>query len=171
MSDFNRRQFTPDELRAIRRQKTSWLKGHPMLGPHLNHPGSQLFTIEQLLIILQLALGNTFLKVLLDTNAAVALQVARVILDDHLHEGDVSQKDLQVNLVVNCVVRLTRAQNLLLSRRFGYGEDLIRKGQFPAEFKLRIKEALFDQGALQSSSYMIVRVSETPNDPGIWMRD
>lgn len=164
MSDFTRKQFTSNDLRALSRQKTTWVISHPTLGKYLQLAGSRQFTIVQIMAILQTVLGETFLKHLLDNNATVTLGVARAILDDHMREGDLTQKDLQVNLVVNCVARVTRAQNLLPAQQFGYGEEIIRKGLFPPEFKLRIKEMLFDQGALQTPALIITHVQSNMRD-------
>jgi hypothetical protein len=170
MSDFARRTFTRVELEALRNKPAKWVREHPLFRKYIGHPGSKYFHTENYLAVMKEALGFTFCQVLFDLNPEVVLPVVRDILDDHMQDSDLPPKDLQVNLVVNCVVRLVRAKGLLQVQRYGYGEDIVRKGQFPAEFKLALKEALFDRNAINLSSYVIVRTSTHTGVLTTWMR-
>lgn len=146
MTPLERQSFTPESLRQIVPSRT---RLPVSLKPYLNVASeSPLFTGMQILAILNKALGEHVLLTFLAENCSQTYRTAGHVLDDHLRYADLRRKDLQVNLIVNLIVALTRAKNLHAALQFKYAEDLLRKLDLVSTVKVEMKEAMFDRQAL-----------------------
>lgn len=148
MNIITRQCFTPDSIRAIRPSKTRLPSSlRPFLDAAVE---STMFTIVHLLSIAYQVLNEKVLLVCLAENPTETIRTLGLVLEDHARYYDLKPKDLQLNLAVNLIVRLTRAQDMEPVKQFKYAEDLVRKCEFDSAFKLEIKQSMFDQQALQN---------------------
>lgn len=108
------------------------------------------FSIAQVLAVAVEALGESLLQAMLQENVEVVLPVISAIVEDHARECPLRQKDLQVNLVSNAITQLCHRSGKPVAGLFEEAERLIAKWALQGEFKLAVRQALFDRQAVLS---------------------
>lgn len=164
-----RRVFTAAQIAQL---PTHGVCKHPVLADYLAQTPARPGIAPELILAASVeALGPAVLGVFLTDNAEATLSTAGMIIEDHLRKEDLTPKDLQVNLVVNILVKCVRARNLPKEQRYVYGENLVRKCNFDNQFKLAIKKSLFDADAVNLPWLVIAHYNpKEPENPGIWMQ-
>lgn len=169
MTDFVRQALTAETVQAIRAFDQTTGTTYKQ---YMNIPTtSRYFKTPQLLAILQVVLGERILTYFLKEDSERTFYVAGNVIDDHMRINQLRGKDLQVNLVVNIILQIVRAQNLPKANRFGYGENMVRTCKFDPQFKHALKVAMFDCKAIDLPWLVIAHHFPDSLDPGIWMED
>lgn len=95
------------------------------------------------------ALGTRITRLLLQADAEQTLHVSAQVLADHAKSR--TRKDLQANLLVNVVKEVAQTQAEEPQETSRHCEDILRRCALEPEFKQKLKQTLFNDGALQSS--------------------
>lgn len=141
-----RQCFTPESLRQI---VPSRVRMPVALKPYIDCASeSTMFTALQMLAIGCQVIGERALLAFLKISPSETFRTMGYILEDHARFHELKPKDLQVNLIVNLVVRLTRLRGLHPAQEFKYAEDMLRQLELDSVVKVEMKEAMFDRHAL-----------------------
>lgn len=97
------------------------------------------------------ALGSRITRLLLQADAESTLHMGAQILADHSKASrSHKDKDLQANLMVNIVKEVAESTSQHPAQRFSACEDLLRRCSLEPDFKLRLKQELFDKNAINT---------------------
>lgn len=148
MNEFVRAVFTGETLLQLAR--TSVVPSSIPAAALKGKTSSVYLTTAQIVGGMVAVLGERVARTLLLTTPQTAVAVAGEVMDDHIRRTDRDPKDLQVNLAVNVVKDVTLQQDLPHAKRYGFGEEIIRKCGFDTDFKYALKCALFDRKEILS---------------------
>lgn len=153
MKEFTHQAFAPQFPRKV---SAARVRRSVALARYMNEPAPlSNFSTGQLLAVFSAVLSDRILLFFLKEDSDLTIRTIAAIVQDHERESARVPKDLQLNLVSNLIVRLTKARSMPLPKQFEYAETLIRRCEFDDEFKLALKKALFDRKALQCEYLMI----------------
>ena len=145
MTPFNRRSFQKAKINKIfsrARSTPSYLSN--ILPESLN---TQAFQNEvgQLTYFVDLVLGGHASKVLLAKNPDVVLWCSQVIYQNFSRQSaNPKVQDLQLTLAVNLIMSVIKTTPLPSAAVDGAADGLLKDCSFPSDFKLEIRQQLFD---------------------------
>ena len=159
-SVFTRAQYAPSDVtpKELAQDVSARVNGHADYAPFMGvTTGHDTYPTDLTLAGMDKALGSRITRLLLQTHAESALHMGAQILADHAKASKSRKsKDLQANLMINVVKEVAEATSAHAAARFNTCEDLLRRCSLEPEFKLRLKEELFDKNAINTPYIALV---------------
>ena len=153
-SVFTRAQYAPSDVtpKELAQDVSTRVHDHADYAPFRSVlTGHEQYPTDLTLAGLDKALGTRITKLLLQTNAESTLHMGAQILADHAKASRTRKtKDLQANLMVNVVKEVAEATANHPAQRFSACEDLLRRCSLEPDFKLKLKQELFDNNAINT---------------------
>lgn len=119
--------------------------------------GVDTYPAEITLSGLDKALGTRITRLFLQADAESTLHMGAQVLADHSKVSKSKRaKDLQANLMINIVKEVAEATTSQSAQRYSCAEDLIKRCSLDPDFKLKLRENLYDKNALNSSFLTVV---------------
>lgn len=119
--------------------------------------GVDAYPAEITLSGLDKVLGTRITRLFLQADAESTLHMGAQVLADHSKSGKSKKaKDLQANLMINIVKEVAEVTTEQSAQRYSAAEDLIRRCSLEPDFKLKLRQTLYDNNALNSSFLTVV---------------
>lgn len=158
MSDFERKYPTANDIALLRPRRMMALTEYGPLLTLLKRQIYGRYDADTVVCAMLTFLGGEITRKLINVNPTKVVETAGFVLNDHVDESGLGQKDLQVNLILNIVVTLTREADVGKTQSYLHSENILRTLELPAEMKLKLKQKLFDDSVLFSDKIWITRV-------------
>lgn len=158
MTPFNRQAFDTARVRRVMSRARSL---PPYLSPivaGLDTSSTKLkFNVNHLVYLLDLIVGGAAAEVLMRTNGLATLRCADAIIDNYLRISPSDQvQDLQLTLGTNAIVYLIKSTPLPMAAVSGAADLLLKECNFSSDFKLEIRQQLFDNKLIDQPFLRII---------------
>lgn len=157
MNDFERKFPDASDVANLRPHRLIALTEFGSLLALLKRQSYGRFDADTVLAGMITFLGLDSTRYLMSIDPTKTVEVAGLVLNDHIDQTGLGQKDLQVNLLLNVIADLTRTAGVGKTQSFSHAENIVRKLDLPSEIKLKLKVKLFDESVLFSNKIWITR--------------
>ena len=158
MTDFERKFPTADDIAILRPRRMMAVTEYGPLLALLKRQTYGRYDADTIVCALLTFVGSDVTRRLINTNPTKVIEIAGLVLNDHVDQSGLGRKDLQVNLILNIVTALTREAQVGKTQAYLHAENILRTLELPAEIKLKLKQKLFDDSVLFSDKIWITRV-------------
>lgn len=119
--------------------------------------GVEAYPAQITLSGLDKVLGTRITRLFLQADAESTLHMGAQVMADHAKTSKSKKtKDLQANLMINIVKEVAEANTEQAAQRYSAAEDLIRRCALEPDFKLKLRQTLYDKNAINSSFLTVV---------------